>query len=64
MAISEQRRVARVFMLRQTADWLLDLDDTTIIEGPNGEFDEMKCQEAVKLSARLNSMADKLEQKT
>jgi len=63
MALSENRRAARGFMLRQAAGWLLDLESTELVEGPNGEPDPVRIAEARAVAKRLESMADRLESK-
>jgi hypothetical protein len=60
MALSEERRAARAFMLRQAAGWLLDLESTELTEGPEGELDPVKCAEAKSVAKRLEAMADRL----
>lgn len=63
MALSEERRAARAFMLRQAAGWLLDLESTELTEGPDGDLDPVKCAEAKSVAKRLEAMAAKLEAK-
>lgn len=63
MALSEERRAARAFMLRQAAGWLLDLESTELTEGPDGGMDPVKCAEAKSVAKRLEAMAAKLEAK-
>lgn len=63
MVLSEERRAARAFMLRQAAGWLLDLESTELTEGPDGDLDPVKCAEAKSVAKRLEAMAAKLEAK-
>lgn len=63
MALSEERRVARVFMLRHAAGWLLDLESTELAEGADGRPDPVKLKEAQAVAKRLEAMADRLEPK-
>lgn len=63
MALSEERRTARVFMLRHAAAWLLDLESTELAEGADGRPDQVKVKEALAVSKRLEAMADRLESK-
>jgi len=63
VALSEERRAARAFMLRQAAGWLLDLESTELTEGPDGDLDPVKCAEAKSVAKRLEAMAAKLEAK-
>ncbi|WP_417930880.1 hypothetical protein [Enterobacter kobei] len=63
MALSEERRAARVFMLRHAAGWLLDLESTELIEGADGRPDPVKLKEAQAVAKRLEAMADRLESK-
>ncbi|GJA64076.1 hypothetical protein KAM351_26870 [Aeromonas caviae] len=63
MALSEERRTARVFMLRHAASWLLDLESTELAEGADGRPDPVKLKEAQAVAKRLEAMADRLESK-
>lgn len=63
MALSEERRAARVFMLRHAAGWLLDLESTELTEGTDGRPDPVKLKEAQAVAKRLEAMADRLEYK-
>ena len=63
MALSEERRTARVFMLRHAASWLLDLESTELAEGADGRPDPVKIKEAHAVAKRLEAMADRLESK-
>ena len=63
MALSEERRAARVLMLRHAAGWLLDLESTELTEGPDGRLDPVKLKEAQAVAKRLEAMADRLESK-
>lgn len=63
MALSEERRVARVFMLRHAAAWLLDQESTELTEGADGHPDQVKLKEALAVAKRLEAMADRLEAK-
>lgn len=63
MALSDERRAARVFLLRHAAGWLADLDSTELMEGVEGEMDQVKLDEAKSLAIRFEAMADKLEAK-
>lgn len=61
MALSEERRAARVFMLRHAAGWLLDLESTELTEGDDGHLDPVRIKEAKSVAKRLEAMADRLE---
>ncbi|HDT5864618.1 TPA: hypothetical protein QHB43_004602 [Aeromonas hydrophila subsp. hydrophila] len=63
MALSEERRAARVFMLRHAAGWLMDLESTEICDDANGNWDPVKVAESKALAKRLEAMAAKLEAK-
>lgn len=63
MALSEERRAARVFMLRHAAGWLIDLESTEICDDANGNWDPVKVAESKALAKRLEAMAAKLEAK-
>ncbi|HAT2580492.1 TPA: hypothetical protein I8273_004562 [Aeromonas hydrophila] len=63
MALSEERRAARVFMLRHAAAWLMDLESTDLCNDANGEYDEAKVTESKLVAKRLEAMAAKLEAK-
>ena len=63
MALSEERRTARVFMLRHAASRLLDLESTELTEGADGRPDPVKLKEAQAVAKRLEAMADRLESK-
>lgn len=63
MALSEERRAARVFMLRHAAGWLMDLESTDLCNDANGEYDEAKVTESKLVAKRLEAMAAKLEAK-
>ena len=64
MALSEERRTARVFMLRHAASWLLDLESTELAEGADVRPDPVKLKEAQAVAKRLEAMADRLESKS
>lgn len=63
MALSEERRAARVFMLRHAAAWLVDLESTDLCNDANGEYDAAKVAESKLVAKRLEAMAAKLEAK-
>ncbi|MGN5077351.1 hypothetical protein ACTG2C_22580 [Aeromonas veronii] len=63
MALSEERRAARVFMLRHAAGWLMDLESTEICDDANGNWDPVKVAESKALAKRLEARAAKLEAK-
>lgn len=63
MALSEERRAARVFMLRHAAGWLMDLESTVLCNDANGEYDEAKVTESKLVAKRLEAMAARLESK-
>lgn len=63
MALSDERRAARVLMLRHAAGWLLDLESTELTEGADGHPDPVRLKEAQAVAKRLETMADKLEGK-
>jgi hypothetical protein len=56
MALSEDRRAARVFMLRHAACWLLDLESTDLCIGADGEFDQVKLVESKLVAKRLEAI--------
>ncbi|MEL7595360.1 hypothetical protein AADX40_15305 [Aeromonas veronii] len=61
MALSEERRFARAFMLRHAAAWLMDLESTELCDNANGELDPVKTAESKLVAKRLNAMAARLE---
>lgn len=63
MALSEERRAARVFMLRHAAGWLMDLESTDLVVDANGEWDPAKVAESKLVAKRLEAMAARLEAK-
>ena len=63
MALSEERRAARVFMLRHAAAWLMDLESTELCDDANGEWDQARVAESKLVAKRLNAMATRLEAK-
>lgn len=63
MALSEERRTARVFILRHAASWLLDLESTELTEGADGRPDPVKLKEAQAVAKLLETRAAKLEAK-
>ncbi|HHL4821226.1 TPA: hypothetical protein ACQ8TX_002415 [Escherichia coli] len=63
MALSKERRAARVFMLRHAAAWLMDLESTELCNDANGEYDNAKVAESKLVAKRLEAMADRLESK-
>lgn len=63
MALSEERRAARVFMLRHAAAWLMDLESTELCDDANGEWDPAWVAESKLVAKRLNAMAARLEAK-
>ncbi|MNG76922.1 hypothetical protein D3C73_1328290 [compost metagenome] len=63
MALSEERRAARVFMLRHAAGWLMDLESTELCNDANGEWDLVKVAESKLVAKRLEAMAARLEAK-
>ncbi|MDU7313113.1 MAG: hypothetical protein E7L31_17320 [Aeromonas sp.] len=63
MALSEERRAARVFMLRHAAAWLMDLESTELCDDANGEWDQARVAESKLVAKRLNAMAARLEAK-
>ncbi len=63
MALSEERRSARVFMLRHAAGWLMDLESTDLCNDVNGEYDDAKVAESKLVAKRLEAMAARLEAK-
>lgn len=61
MALSDERRAARIYLLRHAAAWLWELDETDLLDGADRNIDPIKLKEARALSHRLDAMAAKLE---
>lgn len=63
MALSDERRAARVFILRHAAGWLMDLESTDICDDADGNWDPVKVSESKTLASLLEARAAKLEAK-
>ena len=63
MALSEERRAARVFMLRHAAAWVSELESTELVLGDDGSPDPVKLKESMAVAKLIEAMADKVEAK-
>lgn len=64
MALSEERRSARVFVLRHAAAWVMEMETSELLDDSNGEWDPAKVAEARSVAKRLEAMAARLESKS
>lgn len=65
MPVSDERKEAKAFVLRQAAAWIEDQTgegSTETLLDESGEYDPLKVSEALELSKSLISQAEKLEQ--